>query len=255
MRKAICCCCSCKGVKNVCKSPFRLFIILTTGLNIPPIITAFFISKSSDVTKSCRGPIWLIINAVLSAINIIAAWYMCCKITRDDDSINSSIRNFRTVNSRATYMLMKDTWVAIFFTFWLLFIAWLCTGTAWIEQYSCPKFVTDCVAVSVGCGWAFLILGSLVFILTMCYAAFDNDTTYGGVKEGAKTDDTSVIPVAHIVEICEPLSQDVEVIATATNHNKNKKKVDISKASTSKQISKAQTAVIPSAPTMSFDMM
>ena len=69
----------CEGVSKALRSPFCLYLTVTLGLNIPPIIFAVEAFTIND--DGCSLALnWLIVNAFLCVVNIAAAVYISGKI-------------------------------------------------------------------------------------------------------------------------------------------------------------------------------
>jgi len=92
-------------------------------------------------------------------------------------------------------MMFYDTWIAIFFTIWLGFIAWQCVGISWIEEDDCPKDVYNCVVTSVTFGCVFMGAGSMAFVFSLCWACCCDRKSYGGMKHVVMIPEAQPVPV------------------------------------------------------------
>ena len=69
----------CEGVSKALRSPFCVYLSVTIGLNIPPVI--FAVEAFAIHDGGCNTAlIWLVVNAILCAVNIAAAIYISSKI-------------------------------------------------------------------------------------------------------------------------------------------------------------------------------
>lgn len=81
----------CESFADVFASPFLPYILVTFGLNIPPILAGI----QSIMDESCWPAIqWLSINAILCAIHMIACIYIIRKIR--EDNVQSEQNNTST---------------------------------------------------------------------------------------------------------------------------------------------------------------
>mmetsp|Transcript_1574 Transcript_1574/g.2167 ORF Transcript_1574/g.2167 Transcript_1574/m.2167 type:complete len:239 (+) Transcript_1574:74-790(+) len=72
----------CDGVSQALRSPFCVYLSITLGLNIPPII--FAVEAFTIHDGGCNIVLtWLAVNAILCAVNIAAAIYISGKIAYD----------------------------------------------------------------------------------------------------------------------------------------------------------------------------
>ena len=85
------CGCATEQLTKLCKSPFSLFLFVATGLNLPPIIFTFMLlgSDQSSSEACTSGLHWLHLDGILCLINILAALYICLKITHESSSDSS----------------------------------------------------------------------------------------------------------------------------------------------------------------------
>ena len=82
-----------RGSLKTLRSPFCLYLTVTLGLNIPPII---FAGHAFAINNGCSLAIkWLLVNAVLCVVNMAAAIYISGKISYDpaDTEANETTNN------------------------------------------------------------------------------------------------------------------------------------------------------------------
>ena len=77
---------ACEGLSAALRSPFCIYLSVTAGLNLPPIVfavQAYLINGDDGCDAVWR---WLLVNTVLCAVNVIAAIYISWKIAYDTSS-------------------------------------------------------------------------------------------------------------------------------------------------------------------------
>lgn len=176
----------------MCKSPFFLYVTVATCLNVPPAIYSLISileqhdkdNESSDEFSSCQGKVWLSINLVFCVLNVIAAWYLYCKVRRSFGYDDTEFQNRHTAYSRASYILCYDPIVSGYILTLMVFFIWQCIGVVWVLGSSgeCPDFIFSPFASSLGFGWAFLFGGSCAFCCSLCCTGCDSRDDYGSRK-------------------------------------------------------------------------
>lgn len=80
-----CCGSCCSAVGRVLTSPFTPYLLTTVVLNLPCVVWgARTIVDTLSYKQSCQDTNWVNINAVLSLIHLIAAFYIVHRIQEDD---------------------------------------------------------------------------------------------------------------------------------------------------------------------------
>jgi len=130
---------------------------------------------------------------ILGCINIAAAFYLALRIGNKQDE---NLQQFRSAYSRASHLLCRDPWMAIYILFWVFFWVWLFLGSAWNlsgvtdEDESCSDTVVGYVRLSVGLGWFFIFGGSMALGVSVCCSCCDN-RDYGGTTTNGDTNPTT----------------------------------------------------------------
>lgn len=80
---------------DIIGSPFCLYLSVALGLNLPPVVFAISASRRDGAGQnSCSGVMkWLMVNAVLSAVNMIAALYIVNKIQANKERVISDVES------------------------------------------------------------------------------------------------------------------------------------------------------------------
>lgn len=167
------CNCICKPLCAALKSPFCLFVTVTTVLNVPPIVSAATVLLDYGLSdgSNCRGMLWSTVNLPLCVINVLAAWYMAYTIGRGQ----SNPSNFETSTGRLMHLLCYDNWIALYIVVVAGFCVWQGMGSAWIAadvtNQSCPGTVTQSWAYALGCGWMYIAVGGTALCCSACCAS------------------------------------------------------------------------------------
>mmetsp|Transcript_22035 Transcript_22035/g.31000 ORF Transcript_22035/g.31000 Transcript_22035/m.31000 type:complete len:291 (-) Transcript_22035:164-1036(-) len=105
----------CEAIWNAVKSPFLPYLLVTIGLNLPPVsmgvrsIPELFVGEEGC---SEEGPLWLIVNMALATIHILAAFYLSRKISQEEDyasSVNATTTNTTASNAPTPVMATMTT--------------------------------------------------------------------------------------------------------------------------------------------------
>lgn len=181
---------ACLTVGDMCRSPFFLYVTVTTCLNVPPAIYSIIsIIENNDNNKNCRGKTWLIVNLIFCIVNVLASWYFYCKIRKSFGYEDSELINRHSALARTSYIVCYDPIVTGYILVLISFFVWQCIGTSWILSDSdfCPDYIINPFGASLGFGWAFLFGGSCAFCCSLCCAGCDSNE-YG---HNNTTNDTS----------------------------------------------------------------
>ena len=116
---------ACDGVSQALRSPFCLYLTVTLGLNIPPVI---FAGQALVNNNGCNVALqWLSINAFFCIVNMVAAIYISGKVVHDPndadavgndapyieatmDSNSNSNSNNKTSDQQQQSSTMKKFW-------------------------------------------------------------------------------------------------------------------------------------------------
>ena len=154
----------CEVTRKVCSSHFCLYVTVTLGLNIPPIIWG-----AQGAGSECKGSQWLTVNILFCLIHLAAAFYLVMTTT----SLNDTMQ-----------VLCYDPWIAIYIVICFVFFIWLCTGISWSSKGlmdDCPEGSTSLVSNSIYCGFAFFTIGcsALLFsvLLSFCQSRRQNSSS------------------------------------------------------------------------------
>ena len=185
----------CLGVGDMCRSPFFLYVTVTTCLNAPPVIYSLIslLEHQEKDNSNCNGKIWLIINLIFCIINISASWYLYCKIRHSFGDEDNEFSNRRTAFSRASYILCYDPIITLYLLILIAYFIWQCIGISWILSCSDDNAIKNPFGSSLGFGWAFLCIGPCSFCCSLCCVGCDG-TDYGQKQGGVPqvTQPTSV---------------------------------------------------------------
>ncbi|KAL3823151.1 hypothetical protein ACHAXA_010407 [Cyclostephanos tholiformis] len=197
------CGCACEQVTRLCRSPFCLFLSVAVGLNVPPIAFSFVMLGTGQDSEECiSASNWLNIDAILSLINILAAMYICLKITHEQkDDSNSAPFVLASVNESATTseqakkttlvdkmmaktletdtrarslgrvkdILCYDPLVAIYILVAVFYMVWQSIGVAkGLSADDCGGGLAHFVSVSLMCGGSFIMIGGMTFACSLC---------------------------------------------------------------------------------------
>eukprot|EP00557_Chaetoceros_sp_GSL56_P005074 CAMPEP_0176498502 /NCGR_PEP_ID=MMETSP0200_2-20121128/12359_1 /TAXON_ID=947934 /ORGANISM="Chaetoceros sp., Strain GSL56" /LENGTH=368 /DNA_ID=CAMNT_0017896721 /DNA_START=358 /DNA_END=1464 /DNA_ORIENTATION=- len=164
----------CDATASLCTNPFCLYVATTVGLNIPPIaISAGYLVQDF---MNCTGSMWLLVNSVLCAINIAAAFYVAIKY-RDPNSAGGG--EARSGFQRAKDILCYDPTIAIYIIILFLFFVWLCLGFSWrfsddlisgsgSDDVGCSENTASLMSTCIGLGFTFLSLGCIALCISLC---------------------------------------------------------------------------------------
>lgn len=82
---------ACDGLGQALKSPFCLYLAVTLGLNIPPVI---FAGQALANNNGCNVALqWLSINAFFCIVNVAAAIYISGKVVHDPNDLDADVGN------------------------------------------------------------------------------------------------------------------------------------------------------------------
>ena len=159
-------------------SPFSLFLSAALGLNLPPIVFFFKALTNLQIEDAdgCRAMDWLKGDAILCAVNMVAAVHIVYKIM--DDKIHQRENGFyesMTGNStksnscaRIKHVLCDDPVVAIYLLFFIVYLIWTPLGIARSQDDACDPALTHYAGMAVLCNFLFLFFGSFAFCLSIC---------------------------------------------------------------------------------------
>jgi len=166
----------CDSVTSLCSNPFCLYVAVTVGLNISPI--ALGITPIVQSPLGCKGSTWLLVDVILCALNIWAAFYVAIKYrTRTNDGSPQS-----SGFNRARDILCYDPAVAIYILVLMGFFIWLCVGASWTGSLlegsgDCSDGVPGIVSQCIGLGFAFFGVGFCALCISLCCSCCMNDSS------------------------------------------------------------------------------
>ena len=169
-----------KGLGDIVCSPFSLFLCAAYGLNLPPVVFAFK-ARMLDGDGCSRVMEWLTGDAILCAINMVAATDIVNKILDDEDFQQSQLegeawyqRMGRSGTTRSNscartkQVLCDDPAVAVYLLVEIVFLIWVPLGLKRANDDGCDYEVTQFARAAVLCNFLFLFLGSMAFCFSMC---------------------------------------------------------------------------------------
>ena len=172
---------TCHSLSGLCASPFAIFVTVAAVFNIPSVYVGLV--GVLDEGVNCKGARWLLVHALLCAINIVAAIYMGVTVVKEVNHDNNdgvvAHQTPKTAFARAGHLLCYDPLLAVYILVLLAFFAWLWTGAAWSLSGSIHQGcdadgdddgVAGKVAIALGFGWAFIFFGMASLCIGMCCA-------------------------------------------------------------------------------------
>lgn len=191
----------CDATASLCSNPFCLYVTTAVGLNIPPIaISAGYLAANF---MNCTGSMWLLVNSILCAINIAAAFYIAVKY-RDPNSAGGG--ESRNGFQRAKDILCYDPTIAIYIIVLFVFFVWLCLGVSWRfsdqnfmmsgiggqqgqdeeDGGGCSEDIINLMSTCIGLGFTFFGLGCVALCISCCCTCcLDFDKTGASSSGGA----------------------------------------------------------------------
>jgi hypothetical protein len=184
------CGCACNTFGELLTSPFFPYLALTFGLNMPALVYGLK-SLGFDCPELCG---WLLGNAILSAIHMVAAMYIVNKIretpaslsdpinkTADSEAPATNYGNFSIPKqteqgaansfSRIKHVLCYDKAMAVYIVIFIGWIVWLSTGIAKRltadESGGCDNEI-QAMNVVISCGYMYLSFVFLAFGCSLC---------------------------------------------------------------------------------------
>ena len=170
----------CKGCETICCSPLKAInnpfcITVTTAIafSVPPIVSSLESFSEFSPIDGCTASMWLLGNTVFCSVNIAGAMYIAMKFkstARGQDGFN-----------RATHVLCHDPGVALYILALIGFFIWLCMGVSWSMDNECIGDYDNAISVSIGCGFTFLVVGSMSLCCSICCSCCyreQDDTLY-----------------------------------------------------------------------------
>jgi len=119
---------------------------------------------------------WLIGSIITSVIHIVAAIYLITRISNVNDT---QLSHLSSGFDRATHLLCKDAWIAIYILVFLFFFGWLCLGTTWIFDSDIPSCIDKTTITTVlALGWSYFCLGPVALTCSLCCTACFNRHNY-----------------------------------------------------------------------------
>jgi len=178
-------------------------------MNIPPVISGL---KALPHITTCTGSSWLGLNLLLSFAHIAAAVYFVRTLSKpNDENGGPSIQQLSTFK-KATNLVCYDSYIAGYILLLLFFMLWLGIGIArslngFGGSGDCPDRTGAAVVTALLCGYAFLGMGVVAFVISFCCASCGwTQQQQGGTHnvalvDGGKKDD---LPVA-VPILAEPI--------------------------------------------------
>jgi len=182
-------------IGNACRSsgPFCIYLTVALGLNIPPIVIGITSLSSTFSCPNNQSAIWLLVNLLFCACNVAAAIYLAHAISDErfttlvNNAASASGNNRRppppadsTSFNKLSYLMCYDVWIAFYILGLVAFFAWIFVGFMWwiVGSLKAGNLgVEGCadssnVLMSLGFDVAFVILGFLSFVCSMCLSCF-----------------------------------------------------------------------------------
>eukprot|EP00546_Thalassionema_frauenfeldii_P011591 CAMPEP_0178925462 /NCGR_PEP_ID=MMETSP0786-20121207/17929_1 /TAXON_ID=186022 /ORGANISM="Thalassionema frauenfeldii, Strain CCMP 1798" /LENGTH=310 /DNA_ID=CAMNT_0020600353 /DNA_START=114 /DNA_END=1046 /DNA_ORIENTATION=- len=175
------CTAPCQACANICCTPLSAYAITTLVAHIPILTVGIqgILVESNCVSKQTdHNFLWLLLMVILSAIHIMAAFYLTLRIQNKNDTamaeLNSGIE-------RASYLLCHDVGVAFYLLVWIFFVVWLSLGGIWYASAACLVLVgnnVDAVAFCMGFGWFYVVAAPCALMMSLCCTACCDSTDY-----------------------------------------------------------------------------
>jgi hypothetical protein len=184
------CGCACSTFGELVTSPFFPYMALTFGLNMPAVVYGL-----KSLGFDCPGlSNWLLGNAILCVIHMLAAWYIVNKIretpaslsdpinkTVDSEELPTNYGNFSIPKgnengapnsfARIKHVLCYDKTMAVYIVIFIGWVVWLSMGigkrlTA-DEDGVCDNEI-QYMNVVISCGYMYLSLVFMAFGCSLC---------------------------------------------------------------------------------------
>ena len=187
----------CSGISKVVMSPFFPYLLVTYVLNIPPLVLG--IQSVSDLaTAGCAGGAqWLLINAALCLVHLLASLYVVHKIRKDehetaapvvtasayggtdDNKIESGTVYHHMVTpaddtpssswGRIKHVLCFDKGVALYIVVAVVWIVWQTMG---LSRYFALNGACGAIGgrmmTALFCGWFYMSMVGIAFLCSLC---------------------------------------------------------------------------------------
>lgn len=184
-----------KELSEMFKSPFCVYLSVALGLNLPSIVFACRAAAYGAGGGGCDDQLnWMYLNAVLCAINMIAAIYISERIQKERDhtvtvnqledgtyyKVKASAVGAGGDTSRHNSMerikktLCDDKGVAVYIVFAVIYLIWQSIGMSrWLAAgANCGDGqIATYMFNSLICNWLFITLGATSFICSLCCLA------------------------------------------------------------------------------------
>eukprot|EP00339_Tiarina_fusa_P015652 CAMPEP_0117017384 /NCGR_PEP_ID=MMETSP0472-20121206/13578_1 /TAXON_ID=693140 ORGANISM="Tiarina fusus, Strain LIS" /NCGR_SAMPLE_ID=MMETSP0472 /ASSEMBLY_ACC=CAM_ASM_000603 /LENGTH=211 /DNA_ID=CAMNT_0004721727 /DNA_START=56 /DNA_END=691 /DNA_ORIENTATION=+ len=178
----------CDALGDVIKSPFMPYILVTFGLNMPPV----FYGVKSYMLDCSELSTWMFSNAFLALAHMIACMYVVGKIrepktngTTPDNSNNveegTYYKNFSVpqqnehgaANScgRIKHVMCYDKKMAVYILVAICWVVWQAVGVGkrfgYAEGNNCDE-VSGYMGIVIGCGYMYMCMVGLAFACSLC---------------------------------------------------------------------------------------
>lgn len=171
----------CESAGEVLKSPFFPYLAVTFGLNMPGLV--YGIRSIGSACPSLSS--WLMANALLCLIHMIACFYIVNKIREtapanidtSPDSVEegANYTNFSVPKenqlgaensfTRIKHVLCYDKVTAVYILVFIFWMIWQCMGLA--RDGDCYELV-HYRNVAVGCGYLYICMVGMSFACSLC---------------------------------------------------------------------------------------
>mmetsp|Transcript_25216 Transcript_25216/g.35542 ORF Transcript_25216/g.35542 Transcript_25216/m.35542 type:complete len:244 (-) Transcript_25216:226-957(-) len=211
----------CEALWDTVKSPFFPYLAITVGLNVPPMFMG--VRAIPGIGDACSdGTQWLLVNMVLAASHIIAAFYLSRKISEKDTyatttttstttnipqasavvygdkdekvesgtyyaandnappttttTVNQEYKGPHDTMGRVRHMMCEDKWMALYILIGIGWFLWQAIGAqrffdADADADACGN-IRSWIGTSLVCGWLYVSLAGIAFVLSICCLGF-----------------------------------------------------------------------------------
>mmetsp|Transcript_14081 Transcript_14081/g.23899 ORF Transcript_14081/g.23899 Transcript_14081/m.23899 type:complete len:229 (-) Transcript_14081:273-959(-) len=193
------CTACCNGITQALTSPFFPYLLVTFGLNVAPVV--FGVNSITSLgTAGCGSAAqWMLVNAGLAAIHMVASLYIVHKIRKDEHEPAAPAVMATTYGSeggeagkmetgtvyhhmvtpvddthasswsRIKHVLCYDKGVALYILAALIWIVWQTIG---LGRYltiggGCGSLGPH-MMISLLCGWSYMSLVGIAFLCSLC---------------------------------------------------------------------------------------
>jgi hypothetical protein len=172
------------GLSGLCTNPLSAFVFATWFTQIPLAVASAL--EIPGLFNGCKGSRWLMGMLATAIAHMFTSIYLASRVANKTDE---KLRDKHTAWERISYLLCHDPWVAIYLLVVVFDVAWLVIGSGWSingSLYDCD--VDSNVAIVLGFGWFYLVLGPAVLSCNLCCACCDKGDYAGDDADFAVQD-------------------------------------------------------------------